>query len=554
MGRRRTCTRAAVIGTIGLALAIAGSFVVSSTSLALRAQPPRTLAPGRPDLTVGGPLAARSGPYLTDRYGRVVFLHGVNAVYKRAPFELYPDPRHPWSFTAADASKIAELGFDVVRLGVLWQGLAPSSGRPNSPSVCKRGPPGPPRPLGARVVHTYLARVARTVALLARYHVYTLLDMHQDLYSSAFGGEGAPPWAVCTDGLRIVRPPGRWSRTYSTSALDVAEAHFWTNDVVGNLQGSYLEAWREVAQYFARNPWVVGYDLINEPYTERLSPGDPEVATQLECFYTGRSRPGLDQAFGLHIPCPPDVPREGLVPTLQSISPHRLVFFEPDIYGRKLVRNTVGPIDDSNLVYNFHSYCPFRDPVTGNPTNVDACADRQVSTILRRQADRATDFTSAQPRGPAWFMSEFGATNNRDLVAALVAAADRYRLGWAYWAWKYYGDPTGSSAEGLVEPSGRFSPVASALAEVYPEAVAGVPRSFAFDPLTDSFSLRYTPSRRTTAPTVIEVPTRVHYPRGYCARVTGGRVISGRDATRLLVANGGGHQVAVSVQPGPCAS
>ena len=281
------------------------------------------------------------------------------------------------------------------------------------------------------MVRTYLARVARTVALLGRYHVYTLLDMHQDLYSSAFGGEGAPPWAVCTDGLRIVRPPGRWSRTYSTSTLDIAEAHFWTNDVVGNLQGDYLEAWRAVAQYFAKNPWVVGYDMINEPYTLRLSPGDPEVATQLECFYTGRGQPGLDQAFGLRLLCPPSVPREGLVPTLQSASPHRLLFFEPDIYGRKHVRNTVGPIDDPNLVYNFHSYCPFRDPVTGNPTNVGGCADRQISTIRRRQADRATDFTSAQPRGPAWFMSEFGATDNGDLVAALVAAADRYQLGWS---------------------------------------------------------------------------------------------------------------------------
>jgi endoglycosylceramidase len=524
VGLRRWSSRAAVLATIGLVLAVAGSFAVSSTTLALRAQPPRTVAPERPGLTLGGPLAARSGPYLTDRYGRVVFLHGVNAVYKRPPFELYPDPRHPWSFTAADASKIAELGFDVVRLGVLWQGLAPSDKGPNSPSVCRRGPPRAPHPL---------------------------LDMHQDLYSSAFGGEGAPPWAVCTDGLRIVRPPGRWSRTYSTSTLDIAEAHFWTNDVVGNLQGDYLEAWRAVARYFAKNPWVVGYDMINEPYTLRLSPGDPEVATQLECFYTGRGQPGLDQAFGLRLHCAPDVPREGLVPTLQSVSPHRLLFFEPDIYGRKLVRNTVGPIDDPNLVYNFHSYCPFRDPVTGNPTNVGGCTDRQISTIRRRQADRATDFTSAQPRGPAWFMSEFGATDNGDLVAALVAAADRYRLGWSYWAWKYYRDPTGSSAEGLVEPTGRFSPAASALAEVYPEAVAGAPRSFGYDPLTNSFSLVYTPER-TRAPTLVEVPTRVHYPRGYCATATGGRVVSAPDATRLLVANGQGRRVSISIQPGPC--
>ena len=44
------------------------------------------------DTVVSGQLAAAGGPYLTDIHGRVVFLRGVNAVYKRAPYELYADP------------------------------------------------------------------------------------------------------------------------------------------------------------------------------------------------------------------------------------------------------------------------------------------------------------------------------------------------------------------------------------------------------------------------------------------------------------------------------
>ncbi|HEX4245159.1 MAG TPA: hypothetical protein VHY77_06315, partial [Acidimicrobiales bacterium] len=70
-----------------------------------------------------GPLAADSGPFLTDREGRVVFLRGTNAVYKRAPFELYADPGKPWNFTRADAQRMAKLGFNVVRLGLIWEGL-----------------------------------------------------------------------------------------------------------------------------------------------------------------------------------------------------------------------------------------------------------------------------------------------------------------------------------------------------------------------------------------------------------------------------------------------
>jgi hypothetical protein len=39
-----------------------------------------------------GPIRSPGGPFLYDSQGRVVFLHGVDAVYKRKPFELYTDP------------------------------------------------------------------------------------------------------------------------------------------------------------------------------------------------------------------------------------------------------------------------------------------------------------------------------------------------------------------------------------------------------------------------------------------------------------------------------
>ncbi len=62
---------------------------------------------------VSGRITAPGGPYLYDSRGRVVFFHGVDAVYKYAPYELYPDPGKPWNFSAADASLIARLGFNV---------------------------------------------------------------------------------------------------------------------------------------------------------------------------------------------------------------------------------------------------------------------------------------------------------------------------------------------------------------------------------------------------------------------------------------------------------
>ena len=70
-----------------------------------------------------------------------MFLHGVDAVYKYPPYELYPDPGRPWNFSAADASLMARLGFNVVRLGITWSGLEPGRRRPTTRPSVTRGSP-----------------------------------------------------------------------------------------------------------------------------------------------------------------------------------------------------------------------------------------------------------------------------------------------------------------------------------------------------------------------------------------------------------------------------
>ena len=161
-------------------------------------------------------LSSPGGPYLYDANGRVVFLHGVNVVYKHAPYIAYPDPGQPWNFSTADASRMQSLGFNVVRLGIEWQALEPGSGGPNQPNVCTAGAPGNAHEWNRAVAERYLSHVAATVKLLADHGIYTLLDMHQDVYNQNFRGEGAPDWAVCTNNVPIVPKSGRWSNNYRT--------------------------------------------------------------------------------------------------------------------------------------------------------------------------------------------------------------------------------------------------------------------------------------------------------------------------------------------------
>jgi endoglycosylceramidase len=504
--------------------------------------------------SVAGTIFAPGGPFLYDKRGRVVFFHGVNVVYKHPPFEVYPDPGKPWNFDAADASLIARLGFNVVRLGMTWAGLEPGTASANDPAICGRGAPSNPGQLNQAVLDRYLERLRTTVDLLGRYHVYTLLDMHQDVYNQMFEGEGAPNWAVCTDGVPSVDPPGRWSLEYGTAAADIAFHHFWTNDVVGDLQGQYDLVWGEVARFFRGNPWVLGYDPFNEPFSPSLIRfGDAHFDAELECFYTGTAHVGALIHGAPAIRCPRDDPADGVIPTILSNDPHHLIFVEPDIYASRGYPTYLGPMDFPNLVFNVHIYCGARSPVTGNPTNISTCAAEDARSLAHRTKDRPLMASPAQPGGPAWFVSEFGATSSTALVKAFTHQADDRLVGWAYWSWKYYDDPTGSSREALVMSNGRLRSTARVLSQTYPEAIAGTPVSMSFAATTGAFHLLYRPDHGVRAPTLVFVPVRLHYPHGYCVRAAGATVISGPGSELLEAVNHrSAHSVSITITRGAC--
>lgn len=547
---------------VGLLVLCATVVLLATPTRAAAATPPSLRSRLRPAPTVGGippvsgPISAPGGPYLFDDQGRVVFFHGVNAVYKHPPYELFPDPGKPWNFSAADASLMARLGFNVVRLGMTWQGLEPGTAPANDPDICTPGTPGNPEQFNKKILDRYLDRLRQTVDLLGRYHIYTILDMHQDVYNQMFRGEGAPNWAVCTQGVPFVPIPGRWSKEYEATAVENAYTAFWTNDVVGDLQGEYDQIWADVASFFKNSRWILGYDPFNEPFSTALGHlGKREFATDLECFYAGSVNvPVLPNGLPT-MTCPANDPAEGVIAQIQAADPHHLIFYEPDLYGPAGSAG-LGPMDFADLVFNVHVYCRERNPVTGNPTDLAACAASEDRALARRREERTELASAAQPTGPAWFVTEFGATSSTPLLDAVTSYENDDLVGWTYWSWQYYGDPTGSSDEALVTDRGVLRPTVSALAATYPEAVAGIPRSIVFHPTTGAFRLVYRPRAKVRAPTVIFVPTQIHYPHGYCAQATGGTVISPADSTLLEVRNGGGghppNEVTVTVRAGAC--
>jgi hypothetical protein len=80
-------------------------------------------------------------------------------------------------------------------------------------------------------------------------------------------------------------------------------------------------------------------------------------------------------------------------------------------------------------------------------------------------------------------------------------------------------------------------------------AVAGTPGRFNFDARTGIFHMKYTASGGT-APTVISVPTAIHYPNGYQVKIKGGGVVtSAPGAQQLTVTAPAGAKVNLQVLP-----
>ena len=284
------------------------------------------------------------------------------------------------------------------------------------------------------MAEAYLRHVAATVKLLSRYGIYTLLDMHQDVYNQSFRGEGAPDWAVCTDGVPIVPTGGRWSNNYANPQLDTAVHHFWTNDVVGNLQGQFDLVWATVASYFKNNPWVVGYDPYNEPFSTETQTGAAVHVYRQPGVLLHREGPhGLPGQRG-HTS---GVPRRRAEQRSHPVDPGRRPP-PPDLRraGHLLGDGWERPLPArADAVPAGRLQLPrlLRRPQPGDRQSDQSlrCLQSEETAASEQDITRLSMSSQYQSSGPAIFMSEFGATTSTALVGFDTewAGSERGRLG-----------------------------------------------------------------------------------------------------------------------------
>ena len=480
---------------------------------------PSTAVPTDARAEVSTPTGSRATPHerwILDEQGRVLVLHGLNMVYKRAPYA--PDEI---GFGRDDARFLARNGFTTVRLGLIWKAVEPEPGQYDD---------------------AYLARIRRTTEILAEEGIWTMLDFHQDLYNERFEGEGAPDWAVQDDGLPAEPKAGFPYNYFGMQALNRAFDHFWANDPgpggVG-LQDRYAAAWAHVASYFAGTPRVLGVDLFNEPWpgtgwqTCANPEGCPVFDGQLEAF----SQRSID--------------------AIREVDDRTAIFYEPHVLFNNGAQTSVDPEGD-RLAFSFHDYCLTAE-ADAEGTGGAAC-DTFDDLVWSNTA------THVEESGHAPLLTEFGATTDQQTLRTMVDRAAENLTGWQYWAYCGCDDPTTTgpgATQALVldpakAPTGDNIDLAKlrAISVPHPLAVSGTPRRYGFDRdskvFTDVWSTaraagkgRFDGGSRTT----LALP-HVAYPHGYVVTVAGGRVVSDPGArTLVVVQDRGAERVRVVVRP-----
>jgi len=417
------------------------------------------------------PPLSHEGRWLVDAAGRVVLLHGVNYVQKSAPF--HPSAR---GFDADDAAFLAERELRVFRLGVVPEAILPEPGR---------------------IDLAYVEKLAETVRVLAAQRIFVLLDFHQDGWGPATWGNGMPAWMTYTDGLPNPREP--FPIYYLTNpALQRAFENFWANrpgpDGVP-LQEHYVEAARVLAERFRDEPYVLGYDAMNEPW-----PGADWTPCLTGC---------PDQELRLLAPF-----HQRFADAVRAGGAKQLVFGEPFVlFNFGQTDSVLPPAGAPDAGFSFHVY-PF------DPSQNVLVMDRALA--------------HAAQAGDALLATEWGATNDGAAIATTASELDGRLLPWIFWA---YNENVIRDTTLPPTPANLRLPVVDALTRPHPIALNGTPTRLAFDPATRRLELAYDtrqPGGRRSAwlETVLAMPAAT-YPTGYRVRVQGAAVTSRPNAPRL---------------------
>ena len=441
------------------------------------------------------------GQNFIDPQGRVLTLHGVNVVNK--------DPKTGYlgHITNEEIALFKTWGFNVVRLGIIWDGLEPEPGVYNQ---------------------DYLRGIDEMIQWATDNGLYVFLDMHQDLYSVEFS-DGAPTWASITND-QPHETGSVWSDSYLISpAVQTAFDNFWANspapDGIG-IQDHYLNLWKYLAERYRDNRTVLGFDIMNEPFvgsganyimplllqsyatmlaekTGQAPPSEEELmymwsAEKMKVLETLNDK----EVYKNWIDAIYEVNAEFESNTLTSffqkarnvireVNQHHIIFTEHSYFTNMGVTGALGEIVDEYgkkdplVAYAAHGY----DLVVDTDALTLGSNDR-VELIFERIAE-----TGKRLNVPV-LIGEWGALHGQspDLIPTtdfLMSEFNRHGFSDTFWAY------------------GKFLQEASflqVLQKPYPIATSGMLKEYKYSYEDGAFSIEWTENESVSAPTIVYIP------------------------------------------------
>lgn len=363
------------------------SFAKGRTSPAkIDSNPPSFLYPTAQPIT---DRLTVSGRTVINERGTRIRLMGVNYNELSSDYQtLDKCTNHP--NLRLDTSAVKNWGFNSVRLTIRWSSLEPEK---------------PTWENGVLVHHwdmNYLKLVDDQITDITSKNLGVILDMHQYLWSSRFKNINSEDGNDCANGGGDGFPQWLYENSTITDFQQARCQFFEGRTPDGSLidpQTGFIEAWKLVANRYAKNPKVIAADIINEPWSavDKCTPAD----LHLNSFF---------QKVGSAI---------------RDVNPEIILIFEDSQdFGDGNFALT-GPLFFSNTMYSFHLYTRKWQP--------------DGEDRLKRFLKRANEWNVPL------FVGEFNAFDyGNDANASLTWKRDLEKLltffkekdiHWAYWAY-----------------------------------------------------------------------------------------------------------------------
>lgn len=472
-------------------------------------------------------IIQKNGKFI-DKLGRSRIFHGVNIVYKLPPYIPIDGEFEPLlGFNNDDVSYLKKFGFNLVRLGVMWEAIEIASGVYNQ---------------------ELLEKYFQLVNLLGQNGIYTIIDAHQDVLSRKTCGEGIPVFYIentphekeCTGSLLkyilyflgICKPMKDYNYRNDENGLpniedcktkmfalyhtapEITSLYQKLYDNESGLLDKFINFWKVVTNKFKGNKFVLGYDLWNEPFPgnmydnpfESLYPGNPDNK-QLLPFYRKIDQ-SLREIDNDYILMYENTPFPDFLPVLSF--QFRGLFNDIPLSAEYLDKQ----------MFNYHSYCcstGFSICEEGEPPldKEEICRVHHYENVA--QANKYADKFKI-----GTIITEFGACFNTQAcfneISSLADAADEYLNSWAYWQYKPFKDFTTTckdDKEGLFEKDGSLQEYKiKALTRTYVQASQGNLINMKFDKETKVFSIKFILNTKISEPTIIYYNKSLNYQKG----------------------------------------